>query len=147
MKKLGIEPLSKEFTAKKLEEILEKKKTSPIRNILMDQAIIVGIGNIYVSEILFDAGIRPTRKAKDISKEEVKKLHGTIVKILNKAIELRGTSDSDYRDTDGAPGGFHKLLKVYRKEGQPCKRKGCTGVVKREKSNQRSSFFCEKCQE
>lgn len=143
---LGIEPLSNEFTLKGFKKILELKRKKTIRDILMDQGLIAGIGNIYASEILFEAGILPSRKAEDLTNDEKKKIHEKIRAVLGKAIRLRGTSDSDYRDTDGAPGGFQKVLKVYNREKEPCQRRACKGVVKREKIKQRSAFFCEGCQ-
>jgi formamidopyrimidine-DNA glycosylase len=146
LKNLGIEPLSAKFTPQRLGEIFEGRKSANIRAVLMDQSLISGIGNIYVSEILFDAKISSKRKVGKITKKEVKKLHGSIKKVLKKAVKLRGTSDSDYRDTSGAPGGFQKILKVYNREGQKCKRKNCKGIIKREKINQRSAYFCDECQ-
>jgi formamidopyrimidine-DNA glycosylase len=112
----------------------------------MDQEIISGIGNIYVSEILFDCGISPKRKVGLISEQEQSALYFSIRKILKKAIDLRGTSDSDYWDTAGAPGSFQKFLKVYNREGAACQRNGCKGIVKREKMNQRSAYYCQLCQ-
>jgi formamidopyrimidine-DNA glycosylase len=144
VKELGVDAMSPEFTLKKFEEILDKKSKKKVRDILMDQNIIAGIGNIYASEILFEAGIMPTRIAGDIAKDERKKLYNSIIKILKKAIELRGTSDSDYRDTDGAPGGFQKVLKVYRKAGKECPK--CDTIIKKMKMGQRSVFYCPKCQ-
>jgi formamidopyrimidine-DNA glycosylase len=144
IKGLGVDVMSSEFTFEKLEEILEKKNKKNIRDILMDQNSMSGIGNIYCSEILFDAEILPGRPAKDISQKERKRLYASIRKILKKAIELRGTSDSDYRDTDGAPGKFQHVLKVYRKTGKPCPK--CGIIIKRLKMGQRSVFFCPKCQ-
>jgi len=146
LQNLGVEPLSEEFDLKKLEEILTKKKQATLRNILMDQSLIVGIGNIYVSEILFDAKLSPLKKPIELKQPEKRALLRSIKKILKKAVKERGTSDSDYRDTSGAPGGFQKLLKVYNKEKQPCPRRDCKGVVIRKKINQRSAFWCPKCQ-
>ncbi|MFA6394192.1 MAG: bifunctional DNA-formamidopyrimidine glycosylase/DNA-(apurinic or apyrimidinic site) lyase [Patescibacteria group bacterium] len=144
--RLGAEPLADEFTLKKFREILKKKEKWAVRDILMEQSLIAGIGNIYVSEILFEAGIMPKRRAKDLENGEIKKVYLEIKNVLKKAVKLRGTSDSDYRDTDGAPGGFQEVLKVYNREGAVCQRKNCRGIVKREKHKQRSSFFCEGCQ-
>jgi formamidopyrimidine-DNA glycosylase len=110
----------------------------------MDQALIVGIGNIYASEALFEARISPLRIAESLTKKEVKKLHPVIVEILKKAIELRGTTDSDYRDSSGAPGGFQKILKVYNKKGQRCVE--CDGAIERIKIGQRGTFWCPECQ-
>ncbi|MDD3607754.1 MAG: bifunctional DNA-formamidopyrimidine glycosylase/DNA-(apurinic or apyrimidinic site) lyase [Candidatus Moranbacteria bacterium] len=143
---LGMEPLSRDFTEEKLKEILDKKKKTAIKIVLMDQRLIAGIGNIYANEILFGSGIDPRRRAGEIKQKEVVKLYRQIKTILKKAIEMRGTSDSDYRDTDGAPGGFQKILKVYNREGMKCKRKGCRGYIKRIKLGQRSAFYCEECQ-
>lgn len=144
LNKLGIEPLDKEFTKEKLAEILEKKQKSIIRNVLLNQNLIAGIGNIYVSEILFETGISPERLAGKINKKEIEKLYKNIKKVLQKAIKLRGTSDSDYRDTAGAPGGFQKVLKVYNRERRGCKK--CGNEIQRKKINQRSAYFCDNCQ-
>jgi formamidopyrimidine-DNA glycosylase len=143
IKSLGIDAMSEKFTLEKLNEILDGKKTK-IKLLLMDQSKIAGVGNIYASEILFEAGIMPTRPADKIDKGELKKLYKSIKNVLNKAVELRGTSDSDYRDTAGAPGGFQKVLKVYRRTGKKCQR--CGTIVQREKIGQRGTFYCPRCQ-
>jgi formamidopyrimidine-DNA glycosylase len=140
---LGIDAMSQQFTLKKVDEILDERKTK-IKLLLMDQGKITGIGNIYVSEILFEAGILPSRSANTLKKKERKKLYGAIRKVLKKAIDLRGTSDSDYRDTAGAPGKFQKVLKVYRRAGKRCPR--CGTIIQREKIGQRGTFFCSVCQ-
>jgi len=144
IKALGVDAMSAESTFKKFNEILEKKKSMPIGILLMDQNLIAGIGNIYRSEILFAAGILPTRKTEDITGVERKKLYKAIGKILAKAIKLRGTSDSDYRDTSGAPGGFQKVLRVYRRAGEKCQK--CGTIVVRKTMGQRSVFYCPVCQ-
>jgi formamidopyrimidine-DNA glycosylase len=144
IKELGIDAMSSKFSFDIFNSILEKKKQKKIRDILMDQNLIAGIGNIYLSEILFDAGTLPDRVAKNLTMEERKKIYSSINKILKLAIKLRGTSDSDYRDTSGAPGGFQKVLKVYRKEKQKCPK--CDTIIKRLKMGQRSVFICPKCQ-
>jgi len=144
IKALGVDAMSSEFTLKKFDEILDKKKNSPIGIILMDQNLIAGIGNIYRSEILFMAGVLPTRKAQDIGEKKRTEIFKSVGKILQKAIELRGTSDSDYRDTNGAPGGFQKILKVYRRQGQKCQK--CDTIVVRQTLGQRAVFFCPGCQ-
>lgn len=143
IKSLGVDAMSKEFTFEKFDEILDKKKTV-IKMLLMDQSKLAGVGNIYASEILFEAGILPTRPAEKISREERKKLYHAIKKTLEKGIKLRGTSDSDYRDTAGAPGGFQKVLKVYRRAGKKCWK--CGTMVQRIKLGQRGTFFCPVCQ-
>lgn len=143
---LGIDAMSVAFTKSKFRQILEKRKNMPIGVLLMEQNIIAGIGNIYRAEILFEAGVSPFKKISALSQKEIDAIFKQIRAVLKKAIKFRGTSDSDYRDTDGAPGGFQEVLKVYNREGQPCKRKGCPGVVIRNKIKQRSVFHCEKCQ-
>jgi formamidopyrimidine-DNA glycosylase len=140
---LGIDAMNKEFTFEKLDEILNKK-TTKIKLLLMDQSKLAGVGNIYASEILFQAGILPERPAEKVSREERKILFHAIKKVLEKGIKLRGTSDSDYRDTAGAPGEFQKVLKVYRRAGKKCPR--CGTIVQRIKLGQRGTFFCPVCQ-
>jgi formamidopyrimidine-DNA glycosylase len=143
IKSLGIDAMSKEFTFEKFNEILDKKKTA-VKLLLMDQSKLAGVGNIYASEMLFEAGILPTRPAEKINTEERKKLYCAIKKTLEKAIKLRGTSDSDYRDTAGAPGNFQKVLKVYRRVGKKCPK--CGTIIERIKLGQRGTFFCPVCQ-
>ncbi len=144
IKALGVDAVSSEFTFKKFNEILDQKKNALIGILLMEQNLIAGIGNIYRSEILFEAGILSTRKVGDVSVAERKKLYKMIGKILHKAIKMRGTSDSDYRDTAGAPGGFQKVLQVYRKAGEKCQK--CDTIIERNTVGQRSVFFCPQCQ-
>lgn len=141
---LGVDAMSPDFTFAKFQEILNRHIKKPIGIILMDQNLIAGIGNIYRSEILFEAGVMPERLGKDLSDKERKEIYKYIKIVLKKAIKLRGTSDSDYRDTSGVPGGFHKVLKVYRREKKECKK--CDTMVKRMKLGGRSVFYCERCQ-
>jgi formamidopyrimidine-DNA glycosylase len=144
VKALGVDALNKGFTLQKFEEILEKRKHVPIGLLLMEQERISGIGNIYRSEILYEAGILPERKTGSLSEKEINSLYKAVKKILKKAVKLRGTSDSDYRDTAGAPGSFQKVLKVYRRGGEKCKK--CGTIVKRIALGQRSAFYCPVCQ-
>lgn len=143
--KLGGEPLSKEFTKDKFWNILRNSKKT-IRGVLLDQKLIVGIGNIYVSEILFQAGIYPGRIASFLSRREADKVHEMIGSILTKAIKYRGTTFSDYRDSNGEVGSFQNLLKVYNRKGKRCKKRNCVGIVEKETLDQRSSFWCSVCQ-
>lgn len=144
IKSLGIDAMDKSFTLDKFKEILEKKSKSSIGLTLMEQSLIAGIGNIYRSEILFEAGVNPNRKNSELSENETKKIFSEMKKVLKKAIKMRGTSDSDYRDTSGEPGRFHKVLKVYRRDGEKCKK--CANILERIKIGQRSVFLCSKCQ-
>ncbi|MFO7807630.1 MAG: bifunctional DNA-formamidopyrimidine glycosylase/DNA-(apurinic or apyrimidinic site) lyase [Candidatus Moraniibacteriota bacterium] len=144
---LGIEPLSKEFNLDKFKNLVSRKKKSNIKTFLLDQNIIAGIGNIYACEILFKAGIDPGRNTGSLKEKELEKLHHSIQEILQKAIKYRGTSDSDYRDTAGAPGGFQKILKVYNKEGEKCPNEKCQSKIERTKIGQRGTYWCPGCQE
>jgi formamidopyrimidine-DNA glycosylase len=148
IKKLGMDIMDKKFTLQKFEEILKGKSASwrnkSIGLVLMEQELMSGIGNIYRSEILYEAGVLPQRKIESLSKNERSKIYQAIFIVLNKAIELRGTSDSDYRDTSGAPGNFQKVLKVYRKTGKKCQK--CATIIKKSTLGQRSVFYCPKCQ-
>jgi len=144
IKALGVDALDPKFTFKKFQEILSRSPKAKIGIVLMDQNKIAGIGNIYRSEILFKAGIMPERTIKSISENDLKKTYNATQKILKKAVKLRGTSDSDYRDTSGAPGNFQKILKVYNREKQKCKI--CDTIIRRKTLGQRSVFICPKCQ-
>ena len=141
--KLGPEPLTAEFSLTKLKELLAGKR-KPIKLVLMEQPVIAGIGNIYASEILFDAGISPLRLAGELKPAELKKLHQSIIRILKLAVKLRGTSVSDFRDTAGLKGQFGQALQVYKRDGKTCNR--CNQSIKRIKQGQRSTFYCPGCQ-
>lgn len=142
---LGIDPLSLEFDQKKLEEILSPAR-GEIKKVLMEQKFISGIGNIYANEILWEAKINPFKKAKELEKEEIKRLLQAIRKILASAIKYQGTSAEDeaYRNLEGEKGSYAKFLKVYQKEGEPCFR--CGTLIKRVKNQGRSTFYCPQCQ-
>lgn len=139
-----IDPFDKTFSAARLHEILKKKPKATIKAILMDQLLIAGIGNIYASEILFAAKINPLRTAASLSSEEIKMLHQSIQKILTKAIRMRGTSVSDYRDSSGSKGRFQTVLNVYKRDGFSCKK--CATMIASVRIAQRSTFYCPTCQ-
>ncbi|MBU4536496.1 DNA-formamidopyrimidine glycosylase [Patescibacteria group bacterium] len=141
---LGIDALDPRLKLQKFGKLLDNKPKSKIGILLLDQHWIAGIGNLYRSEILFDAGVHPERLVGDLNLNEQKKIYFAMRKILRKAIKLRGTSDVDYRDTDGKKGTFQNFLKVYRRTGEKCI--GCGGRVKTFKMGQRSVFYCEECQ-
>ena len=142
IKSLGPEPLEKEFTFQKFKEILPKK--GKIKQVLMDQNIIAGIGNIYSDEILWQAKVHPLREIKELSEEEIKRIYEAMRRILPKAIELGGESISDFRRISGEKGGFDVLRKVYRREREKCSR--CGTIIKRLKISSRSTHFCPHCQ-
>ena len=142
---LGIDPLSLEFNQEQLEEILSSAR-GEIKKILMDQKIISGIGNIYANEVLWEAKINPFKKAKELEKEEIKRLLQAIKEILGLAIKYQGTSAEDeaYRNLQGEEGSYAQFLQVYQKEGEPCSR--CGTLIKRVKNQGRSTFYCPQCQ-
>jgi len=142
--KLGPEPLTPDFTLKKFQDILKKYPKRRIKQLLMDQAIISGIGNIYSDEICFYAKVLPVKPAGELSDDQIERLYDGIKKILLRAIKLRGSSVDNYVDASGKKGDYVKELKVYDREGEKCFR--CDGIVKRIKLGGRSSYFCPICQ-
>lgn len=124
--------------------LLKRRPNAKIKQLLMDQKIIAGIGNIYSDEILFAAKVNPLRRAKTLKDAEIKLIHQNIAKILKKAIEQKGSSVEYYLDACGKKGNFVKYHKVYQKEDEPCVR--CGAKIKRVKLGGRSAHFCPKCQ-
>lgn len=143
-KSLGPEPLRETFTFSIFKQTLGKRKRGKIKQVLMDQKIIAGIGNIYSDEILWEAKVNPFRDIKTLKEKELKKIYRAIRNILKKGIKVKGDSISDYRKVDGTKGGFGILEKVYRKEGKECER--CKSPIKRKKIGGRSAHFCPICQ-
>jgi formamidopyrimidine-DNA glycosylase len=141
-KEYGPEPFSEEFNVDYLEKILVSKNM-PIKKVLMDQKLVAGIGNIYADEILHESKIHPLKKASDLTKTDIKKIFESTRRILKEAVKLRGTSVSDFRDTNGEKGSFGNNLKVYRRVGLPCE---CGGKVERITLGGRGTHFCSKCQ-
>lgn len=141
--RLGVEPLSDDFSAQGLYE-LTRKSIVPIRNWLLDQRHVVGVGNIYAAEALYRAGVRPTRRARTLTRAEATRLHSTIRAVLDAAIRKRGTTLNDYRDASGQEGEFVGKLQVYDRTGLPCPR--CRTPIKRVVFTNRSAFYCPKCQ-
>jgi formamidopyrimidine-DNA glycosylase len=141
--KLGPEPLSQDFNAQYLFKTC-KNKSIAIKNHIMNQNVVVGVGNIYASEALFLSKIHPLRPAQAIQIDELEKLVKAIQKILKEAIKQGGTSISDYMNSEGKPGYFSQKLQVYQRIDLPCKR--CQTPIESLKIGQRSSFFCPHCQ-
>jgi len=137
---LGPDPTDKDFDFKKFKERLDEKK-GKIKTVLMDQSVFSGIGNIYSDEILWLAGIHPLRQVSSLTREELKSIFNSTKKILKKAIEARGTSDSDYRDPSGKKGHYQDILYVYGLEGEKCQKKD-GGIITRLKISGRSAHFC-----
>jgi formamidopyrimidine-DNA glycosylase len=141
--KFGMEPLTDNFKLAELTKIL-KKRSAPIKAVLLNQKLIAGIGNIYADEILFAAHILSTRRANSLSDKEIKNIFLASKKVLTQAIKHRGTTFNDYVDAHGNVGSFVKFLKVYSRAGQKCYR--CGGIVKKIKMGGRGTHFCPNCQ-
>jgi formamidopyrimidine-DNA glycosylase len=144
LKELGPEPLDKNFKFKDFQAIISKK-TGKIKQVLMDPKVISGIGNIYSDDILWLAKINPFKPANKISEDKLKELFKVIRIILNKAIKLRGSSISDFRDTSGKKGGYGNVMLAYQREGEKCFRND-GGIIVRKKIGGRSAHFCPVCQ-
>ncbi|HUP19985.1 MAG TPA: bifunctional DNA-formamidopyrimidine glycosylase/DNA-(apurinic or apyrimidinic site) lyase, partial [Gemmatimonadota bacterium] len=140
---LGLEPLDDAFSADALHSMTRRTRV-PIRNFLLDQYKVAGVGNIYALEALHRAGVRPTRRARTLTRAEAARLRDALRAVLRMAIRNRGTTFSDYRDASGEAGGFEPLLQVYGREGTPCP--ACGTPIKRKVLSNRSAFYCPACQ-
>ena len=143
LKDLGPEPLEPEFTAQRL-YLLSRRRTQAVKTFIMDNHVVVGVGNIYANEALFKAAIRPDRPCGKISLVRYERLVSSIRETLAKAIEQGGTTLRDFVGGDGKPGYFKQELTVYGRAGQPCTR--CSSVIKEIRLGNRSTCFCSKCQ-
>jgi formamidopyrimidine-DNA glycosylase len=148
---LGVEPLSPELTAEYLAFRARGKKAN-LKSFLMDQRIVAGLGNIYVAEALFRAGLSPNRAAKALADrrgaptDRAMRLVPAIRDVLEQAIDARGSTLRDYRDANGASGGFQNSFAVYDRAGRICPRPGCGGEIRRVVHAGRASFYCPRCQ-
>ncbi len=140
---LGPEPLSEAFTGKHLFELAEKRKL-PVKQFIMDQKVVTGVGNIYATEALFAAGISPIRSAGNISLKRYQRLTLAIRVILEQAIQQGGTTLKDFVGGDGKPGYFQQTLHIYGKTGGNCPK--CQTALKSLKLASRNSVYCPKCQ-
>lgn len=140
---LGPEPFAPEFDAEYLWRATRGRRTA-IKTLLMDQRIVAGVGNIYASEILFRAGVRPTRRAGRVSRAEAARIAALTPAVLAEAIGDGGTTFRSYRDSRGQPGRFAERLRVYDREGRPCP--VCATAICAATVGQRSSFYCPRCQ-
>ena len=139
--KLGPDPLSPEFTYKVFKERILKRPTGKIKQVLLDQQLISGIGNIYSDEILFEAGVHPESHPNKIPEKLLKKMHVASIKILKKGIDFGGDSDSDYRNIHGERGAFQNKHHAYRHTGEKCSRRD-GGTIERKMIGGRSGHFC-----
>lgn len=140
---LGPEPLSNDFSGDVLFNA-SRGKTVAVKNFVMNNHVVVGVGNIYASESLFVAGISPKRAAGKVSRERYEQLANAIKKVLAASIEQGGTTLRDFTGAGGQPGYFKQELRVYEREGEECLR--CDGFIQRVVQGQRASYFCPKCQ-
>lgn len=141
--RIGIEPISKSFTANHFQTIL-KKSQKPIKVFLLDQAKIGGIGNIYANEALYLAKINPATRSGELTEAQIINLKAAIIEVLNKGIKYGGASDSDYLDAYGLKGSYQDHFLIYQKHGQKCIK--CGTVIQRVKIGGRGTFFCPNCQ-
>jgi len=142
--KLGPEPLEKGFTFNKFKRAFKTRKRGKIKQVLMDQNVIVGIGNIYSDEILWRSKIHPFKDISNLSNLELKRIYQSMKVILKKAVILKGTSISDFRLIDGSRGRYQAERKAYQRQGKKCSR--CGNEIQRKKIGARSAHFCPTCQ-
>ena len=140
---IGPEPLGEDFSIEWLTREL-KRRSSPIKPLLMNQQFIAGIGNIYASEILYSAKVNPKKMARRLTRKQIEAVHRYTVSILEESIRLRGTSMRNYRDSEGRKGKFMDRIRVYGKQDQDCP--ACAAPIIRIVQAQRSTFYCKHCQ-
>ena len=145
LKRLGPEPLSKNFNKIYFKDFIKKSKKN-IKNLLMDQKFVSGLGNIYVNEVLYMTKIHPLRDCYDLSQLEIKKIIHNIKLILKLSISKGGSSIRDFKNTSGKSGDFQQLFEVYGRENKNCSRISCKGKIKKLFICNRSSFYCNNCQ-
>lgn len=140
---LGAEPLTMEFEPHAFHAALRRRRSS-IKQVLMAGDVVVGVGNIYASEALFEAGIRPTVKSNRLSAARSLRLHAAVVSVLGRAVELGGSTLRDFSSADGRNGYFQMEASVYGRDGQPCR--VCGTAIRLLRQGQRSTYFCPRCQ-
>jgi formamidopyrimidine-DNA glycosylase len=143
LRAVGVDPLSHGWSESDWRRRLRHRRL-PIKNLLMDQRLLAGIGNIYANEMLFRAGIRPRRRASLLKRQEIERLSTAMREVLEAAVRLGGSSISDYRDADGREGYFQSHHAVYDRAGQACP--ACGTAIRRIVLGGRSTFYCPQCQ-
>lgn len=143
LRDLGPEPLSSEFDGHYLHRVARHRR-APVKSLLMDGKIVVGVGNIYATEALFRAGIHPARVCQRISAERLGRLAQEVKTVLGRAIERGGTTLRDFLDESGQPGYFAQELLAYGRAGQPCRQ--CGAAIRTRRIGQRASAYCPSCQ-
>lgn len=144
-KDMAVEPLGNEFHSDYLRDKI-KTRSSAIKTTLLDQKVVVGLGNIYVCEALNMAKISPLKKALDLKEEEVERIVPIIRSVLSRAIDAGGSSLKDFADVDGELGYFQHQFTAYGREDELCKNEGCSGTIARINQGGRSTFYCPTCQ-
>ena len=142
---VGPEPLNNKFNVNYISNYFINKKKN-IKSFLLDQKFVSGIGNIYASEILFCCKINPLKKAKSLTKLDIKKIRYFSKSILNQAIKKGGSSIRDFKNVEGRNGSYQNEFKVYQRENLNCLNKDCFGKIKKKVISKRSTFFCNRCQ-
>ena len=145
LKNLGPEPLEKKWNFKYFKNYVVNKKRN-IKNILMDQRFVSGLGNIYVNEILFLSGVRPCSEVKELKDFKIKKIIKNSKMILKKSIKLGGSTIKDFSSENGKKGVFQEHLKIYGRKGKKCSNVDCNTNIVRIVISNRATFFCKKCQ-
>jgi len=145
LKKLGPEPFDKKFNAKYFECFTRNKKKN-VKNILMDQTFVSGLGNIYINEALFMSRIHPKKICNNLDQKQKKNLILNVRKVLKNSISKGGSSIKDFINSSGKIGNFQQFFKVYGRENKNCSRISCNGKIKKIFISNRSSFYCNKCQ-
>jgi formamidopyrimidine-DNA glycosylase len=140
--RLGPEPFSEDFTVDYLASALNRK--AGVKGLLLDQSVVAGLGNIYVDEILFAAGVHPSRKANTLTAEEIRNIHSATRDILRRAIGLRGTTFDSYHDAFGETGKFQHQLRVFTRAGEPCP--NCGTEIMKTRVAGRGTHHCRVCQ-
>ncbi len=145
LKYLGPEPLSTKFNIRYFKNYIKGKKRT-VKDLLMDQKFVSGLGNIYVNEILFFSKLKPYKEIKKLSDNEIKKIINFTKKVLTKAIILGGSSIKDFSSSSGKKGSFQQHFSVYGKKGDKCIKKNCKGMIIKIFISNRSTYYCAKCQ-
>lgn len=140
-----IDPLEQQVAWQRFSQILEDRH-QPMKELLMDETFIVGLGDVYSDEILFEAGLRYDRRSSDLSSQDVRRLYRALMEVLQEAVKARGLSDGTdgFTDLHGDPGEYQAEVRVYNREGQSCPR--CRNTIFKAKFGRRQSFFCPQCQ-
>ena len=145
LKTLGPEPLSSDFNLEYFKINIKNKKKS-IKDCLMDQKFVSGLGNIYVNEVLFQSKINPLKKSKNLTNKQILNILKNTKLILKKAVDKGGSSIKDFNDTEGNMGKFQDFFRVYGRDNKACSKIKCNGVVKKIRISNRSTFYCNICQ-